>query len=219
MKQLHKKMDIDLLIFDLDGTLIDSRQDITNSVNYTREKFNLSELSLRQVMDFVGDGAQKLLERSLTDTTQAKIVIALDIFKKHYQEHMIDNTVLYPGVNETLTHFSTKKKVIISNKPAAFTQQIVDRLFPGKFNMVFGGDSLRTQKPSPEPILKAVEEMSVPLTKTAIIGDGSPDIVSGKAAGITTCAVTYGFRSKDYLMQYEPDYCIDSFPKLREVFV
>lgn len=218
MKQLHKKK-IDLLIFDLDGTLVDSRRDITNSVNYTLEKFNLPELSLAEVMEFVGDGAQKLIERSFPGATPEKFETALDIFKKHYQEHIFDNTVLYPGVDETLAHFSTKKKVILSNKPVVFTQQIADRLLPGQFDLVLGGDSFSARKPSPKPILKVLEEMNVPVTQTAIVGDGSPDILSGKAADIITCAVTYGFRTKKFLMQYEPDYCIDSFLQLKEIFI
>ncbi len=218
MKQLHEESQIDLLIFDLDGTLIDSRRDIANSVNHTLAKFNLPELSLDKVVEFIGDGAQKLIERSFPDITLEKLETALDIFKKHYQEHIFDNTVLYPGVDETLAHFSTKKKAIISNKPVVFTQQIIEHLFHGRFDLVLGGDSLPVRKPNPEPILKVLEEMNMPANQAAIVGDGSPDILSGKAAGITTCAVTYGFRTKEFLLQYEPDYCIDSFSKLKEIF-
>ena len=218
MQQVHAKREIGLLIFDLDGTLIDSRQDLANSVNLVRRNFNLPEFSLNEVMEYVGDGAQKLIQRAFPNKSQEGLDKALNIFKAHYQKHIFDNTVLYPGVSETLSYFKNKKKAIISNKPVLFTQQIAEQLFPGIFDLVLGGDSLPEKKPSPEPILNVLTTLNISEKEAVIVGDGSPDIESGKAAGISTCAVTYGFRTKTFLMRYEPEYCIDSFQELKDVF-
>ncbi len=210
---------VDLLIFDLDGTLVDTRQDLTNAVNYARKKLELQPFEVAEVMQYVGEGARNLLERTLPPSHRDQLENALDFFRQHYREHLLDFSTLYPGVREILMHFQSKQMAVISNKPAEFTRAIlagpkVDKFF----KLVLGGDSLPIMKPSPEPILHVLSELNVQPDRALIIGDGATDIQAGKLAGIFTCAVTYGFRSRETLEIAHPDFLIDLILELKDIF-
>lgn len=210
---------LDLLIFDLDGTLVDTRQDLTNSVNYTRSRYGLPPLTLAQVMQQVGDGMRKLLERSLPDAGPEEIKQAIATFREHYGEHLLDHSQLYPGVEETLQHFRSKKLAVLSNKPEEFTRTMVDKLGIGQFcQAVLGGDSVGALKPSPEPILYLLEHLEADPDRCIMIGDGPTDIEAGRVAGAWTCAVTYGFRTRDVLLACDPDFLIEDIAELKNLF-
>jgi len=209
---------LDLLIFDLDGTLVDTKQDLTNSVNHTRSEYDLPPLTLAQVMQQVGDGIRKLLERSLPDSGPEEIKQAIATFRKHYGEHLLDHSQLYPGVEETLQHFRGKKLAVLSNKPEEFTHTVVEQLGIGQFvQAVLGGDSVGALKPSPEPILHILRTLDVHPDKCIMIGDGPTDIESGRSAGTWTCGVTYGFRPRDVLSSCDPDLLIDDLAELKNL--
>lgn len=214
------RLPVDLLIFDLDGTLVDTRQDLTNSVNFVRQNFGLPELPLVEVVRYVGDGVHKLMERTLQSNDPNLIEEARRIFARHYREHCLDFSALYDGVLDVLHHFREKKMAVISNKPDEFTLAILKGLGVGHyFKIILGGDSQPELKPSPAPILHILEKLGVPSEKAVIIGDGATDIESGKRAGIHTCAVTYGYRSREILTQSQPELMIDHLSQLKNILV
>ncbi len=210
---------IDLLIFDLDGTLVDTRQDLTNSVNFVRAQFGERPLELTEVMRFVGDGLHKLMERTLPTQGSPRIDEAIKIFRDHYREHCLDFSTLYDGAHEILDHFREKKMAVISNKPDEFTLAILKGLgIEHYFKIILGGDSQPQLKPSPAPILHILKKLDVPPARAVIIGDGTTDIESGKRAGIHTCAVTYGYRSREALAAVVPEFLIDRLQRLKDIF-
>lgn len=210
---------IDLLIFDLDGTLVDTRRDIANSVNFARNQLGLPSLELTKVMQYVGDGLQKLLERSIPEEQWDKIDEAILLFRNHYRDHLLDFSSFYPGIDDVLHHFLDKKMAVVSNKPVAFTRSILEGLgIENGFDCVIGGDSLPSMKPNPEPILTVLNRLSVNPEAAVMIGDSPSDIKAGHSAGTLTCAVTYGYRSKELLEESRPDFLIDDSRELKYIF-
>ncbi len=210
---------VDLLIFDLDGTLVDTRRDLANSVNHTRQAYGLPELGLAEVMQYVGDGVRKLLERSLPNATPERVDAALATFREHYGAHLLDHSTLYPGAREVLQHFADKKKAVLSNKPEGFTRTILSGLgIADAFDLVLGGDSLPVLKPDPAAIHHILTTLGALPEKSVMVGDSPNDIKAGRAAGVLTCAVTYGYRDREELQAEGPDYLIDDLRELTGVF-
>lgn len=206
---------IKLLIFDLDGTLVDTQDDLASSVNFALRSLSLPELEVAGVMRLVGDGMRKLLQRALPRSRQNDIDDAIALFRQHYAENLLVATRFYPGALEVLDHFSARGLAVISNKPEAFTRTILEGLVVAeRFGAILGGDSLPTLKPSPEPILHVMSQLGVQPEQTLMIGDSPSDIVAGKAAGAFTCAVTYGYRAEALLSDAEPDLMIDRLVEL-----
>lgn len=210
---------IDLLIFDLDGTLVDTRRDLANSVNFALNALNLPALQIEEVMSYVGDGLKKLLDRSLPKDGLENIGEVIDIFREHYREHCLDFSGFYPDVVNILNYFQDKKMTVVSNKPEEFTRLILEGLrIADFFEIILGGDSLPLMKPDPGPILHILDKLNASNEKTAIVGDGTTDIEAGKAANILTCAVTYGLKEKEVLLKMEPDFMIDDIVELKKIF-
>jgi len=210
---------IDLLIFDLDGTLVDTRRDLANSVNFALNALKLPALQIEEVMSYVGDGLKKLLDRSLPKDGLENIGEVIDIFREHYREHCLDFSGFYPDVVNILNYFQDKKMTVVSNKPEEFTRLILEGLrIADFFEIILGGDSLPLMKPDPGPILHILDKLNASNEKTAIVGDGTTDIEAGKAANILTCAVTYGLKEKEVLLKMEPDFMIDDIVELKRIF-
>ena len=210
---------IDLLIFDLDGTLVDTRRDLANSVNFALNALKLPALQIEEVMSYVGDGLKKLLDRSLPKDGLENIGEVIDIFREHYREHCLDFSGFYPDVVNILNYFQDKKMTVVSNKPEEFTRLILEGLrIADFFEIILGGDSLPLMKPDPGPILHILDKLNASNEKTAIVGDGTTDIEAGKAANILTCAVTYGLKEKKVLLKMEPDFMIDDIVELKKIF-
>ncbi|MFQ5677352.1 MAG: HAD family hydrolase [bacterium] len=211
---------VDLLIFDLDGTLVDTRMDLANAVNYARDALDLPSLAPDEVVSYVGDGLRTLVERSLPNERRDEVDQGIEHFQRYYRSHLLDNSRLYPGVREILAHFSGKKMTIVSNKPEEFTRSILIGLNVDRyFQMILGGDSLPVKKPAPEPILQTLARLESSSDKTVVVGDSTTDILAGKGAATYTCVVTYGFKNPDLLLAAEPDFVVDSILELRNIFV
>jgi len=186
-------MGFDLLIFDLDGTLIDTREDITRAVNEMLEYYNLPRKKTREVISFVGDGIYKLVERCVIEK-KIDIDKAVGLFKEFYRKHMLDTTKPYPGIPEILAELKNKTKAVLTNKAFSFSKAILDGLnLTPHFNIIVGGDTLQVKKPNPDGIEYILEKTSIEKSKAVMIGDGKNDILSAKKVGIASIYVNYGF--------------------------
>jgi phosphoglycolate phosphatase len=213
-----------LFLFDLDGTLIDSRADITAALNLTLIRMSLSPLNESLVAAFVGNGVQKLVERALRETAGSQpedflIQQGIALFKDEYGNHLLDRTCLYPGVKEGLEHISWAGFAIVSNKPEKFSRHILDGLgLGGRFRPILGEDSTQTRKPDPTALLKAMDYHRASPSETVMVGDSVVDIEAGKAAGVITCGISGGFRPKEELEAAGCDLMIGNLLELARYF-
>jgi phosphoglycolate phosphatase len=216
---------MDALLFDVDGTLVDTREDLAASANVLREQFGLPRVTTAEVVGWVGDGAQVLVARALGRPEQGahedpRVAEGLALFRDHYTGHMLERTQPYPGTLEGVRRLreTGRKLAVVSNKPRAMCVQILDALgFQGAFSLVLGGDSLPRKKPDPAPLLHALESLDVPPERALMVGDGAQDMRAGRAAGCATAAALWGFRSRAELEPTRPDYWLDSFAGLEEL--
>lgn len=216
---------IKLLIFDLDGTLVDSRLDLIHSVNAMLEHFHRAELPGEVIASYIGDGAPMLVRRALGDPDDERVVQeALEYFLAYYRVHKLDHTRVYDGVKEALEVIRDSPKgqdrrmAVLSNKPVNPSRAIVDALGLGDFFIrVYGGNSFHTKKPDPLGAKTLLQETGLMPDETVIIGDSSIDIITGRNAGLWTCGVTYGFAPRT-LDDAPPDMLLDSPQELAKVF-
>jgi len=206
---------IQLLIFDLDGTLIDSKLDLALSVNATRAQMGLDPLPHEIVATYVGHGVANLIRRSLGEyATEESMQQALDFFLAHYREHMLDNTVTYPGVREALEELQPRPMAVLTNKPVRFSQLILEGLGMARyFRYVYGGNSFAQKKPDPVGVVKLMTDLKVSPCATILIGDSDTDVLTGRNAGVWTCGVTYGFGAHT-LQDMPPDFLINDLREL-----
>ena len=213
-----------LFLFDLDGTLIDSRADIAYSLNLALARMGLPSLSESKIGDFVGDGVPMLLERALREITGQNPADALTqqgiaVFREEYGYHLLDKTYLCPHVEEALDRLSWAKFAVITNKPESFSRRILEGLgVAERFRAILGGDSVRNRKPHPEALLKAMEMCGALPSETAMVGDSAVDIQAGKSAGTATCAVLGGYRSEEELRATGCDFIIKDLLELASCF-
>ncbi len=206
---------VDLIIWDLDGTLIDSSEDIANGGNFMLKTLGLKEKSRAEIAECVGKGVQNLVLGLLGKEHEDKFDQALKILKKRYSEHLLDHTKLYPGILDTLEHFKNKKQAVITNKPEGFSRTILKGLGIEKyFSILIGGDTVRTKKPSPEGVFKVLADLKIPAERAVLIGDSSIDIETARNAKIPICAVTYGFGKLEEIRSSKPDFLIDKISLL-----
>ena len=210
---------IDLMIFDLDGTLVNSGEDIVTSVNLTLKALDISTKKSEEILGFVGDGFQKLIERSLGKDFQHLFNDAIGIFSAYYAEHMLDTTSLCDSVIEIMKHFHDKKKVIITNKRKYFTLEITEALGISKyFDEIIGSDSTEYKKPDQRLLLPLLEKFSAKYTDTVVIGDGINDILLARNAGVLSCALLNGLTGRDILLTLYPDYACEGLSELITLF-
>jgi phosphoglycolate phosphatase len=217
---------IKLVIFDLDGTLIDSRLDLVHSVNAALRHINRPELPDDVIASYVGDGAPVLIQRALGPEAvdEALIRKGLEFFLSYYREHKLDHTTVYPGIQEALAAIQNsgngvpRKMAVLSNKPVNPSRAIVEALGLGRyFTQVYGGNSFVTKKPDPEGALRLVSESGVRPEQAAIVGDSHVDIRTGRNAGLWTVAVKYGFAPHTLEVE-SPDIEVDTPQELSKVF-
>ena len=208
-----------LLIFDLDGTLIDSRLDLANAVNATRAHMGMTPLDNERVYSYVGNGAPVLIRRAMREqATEAELQEALEFFLEFYRDHCLDNTVLYPGVREALYRLSTagNKMAVLTNKPVRMSRHIVEGLGVGNcFFQVYGGNSFEFKKPNPVGIEALMREAGVERAQTMMVGDSYVDVQTARNAQVQCCGVTYGFQPES-LNDPAPDLLVDRLEQLAD---
>ena len=210
---------MDLLIFDLDGTLVDTKLDLAQAVNATRRHMGMAPLENERVYSYVGHGAPSLIRQALGDqASESEVEEALEFFLEFYREHYLDYTTLYPGVKESLDRLRAagKRMAVLTNKPVRISQLIVDGLgVHDHFFQVYGGNSFDLKKPDPVGVHTLMLETGIPADRTLMIGDSSVDIQTARNAGIASCGVTYGFQPET-LADPAPDRLVDRMEELAD---
>jgi len=210
---------MDLVIFDLDGTLIDSSRDLANAVNATRAHLGLAPIEHETVYSYVGNGAPVLIRKALgPEYRDDDVQRALEYFLAYYREHMLDNTVLYPGVREVLDRLRDAgiTMAVLTNKPVRFSQAIVDGLgLSSHFLRVYGGNSFEQKKPNPVGIETLMDEAGAAREGTVMVGDSSVDVQTARNARVTAAGVTWGFQPETFT-EWPPDFLVETAGELAE---
>jgi phosphoglycolate phosphatase len=229
MIQFRRRFDshrIRLLVFDLDGTLIDSRLDLIHSINAMLHHIGRPPLDGELIASYVGDGAPALVRRALGNTDDEALQrTALEYFLGYYRIHKLDHTTVYAGIPETLARLAETSNggrrlmAVLSNKPVNPSRDILRALGLGDFFIqVYGGKSFTTKKPDPLGVQTILHETGVAAAEALMIGDSSIDVHTGQNAGLWTCGVTYGF-SPHSLNEVPPDVLIESPCELTELLL
>jgi phosphoglycolate phosphatase len=207
-----------LIIFDLDGTLADSKKDLCASVNYVREHFGMDRIGEAAIAAMIGDGAEALIERALGDgASTVGVRQGLELFLGYYRDHMLDETRLYAGVRETLGALADCELAVLTNKPYRFSCRMLDGLgIYDFFSAVYGGNSLPVKKPDPLGVHRILADTGARPEVTWMVGDSSVDVLTGSRAGVRTCGVTYGYDAQSF-RDNPPDFLIDQFQALEGV--
>ena len=217
------------ILFDLDGTLIDSAPDLARSVNYMLRSINHNEFSEEIIDSWVGNGAQTLVKRALSGSKTVDENIDNDLFEKslsifleYYKNNLCVKTTPYPNVKTTLETLKNNgyKLAIITNKPFDFIEPILKQLeLDNLFELSIGGDSLSEKKPSPLPLQHMCEKFNIKPRNTLMIGDSKNDILAAKAAHIQSVAVSYGYNYGEDIRVYNPDDIVDDFADILGVLL
>ncbi len=208
---------IDLIIFDLDGTLVDSKEAIAKGINFVLRELGLQEKDISAISSYIGTGVDDLISKSLGRAKENYFEKTKSLFE-NYRQHSPDNSRLYPGVKETLEYFKNKRKSIVTNRKYEFALPTLKNLgIYDYFEDILGADDIACKKPSSCPLDRAITKFNIHKEKTIIVGDMDIDILAGKSAGILTCAVTYGIGRREDILKANPDYIIDDLRKLKEI--
>jgi phosphoglycolate phosphatase len=187
------------IIFDLDGTLIDSKLDLIHSVNAMLDEMKRPQLAAETISGYIGHGAPQLVARALGGTaTEEELKHALQFFLGYYEEHKMDNTRAYPGVAETLAQLNHMLMAVLTNKPERISVRILNSLgLANYFRLIYGGNSFESKKPDPFGAKKILQELGVAARETLIVGDSEVDVQTARNAGTQAAAVNYGFGVHD----------------------
>jgi phosphoglycolate phosphatase len=213
--QITRFSEVRALIFDLDGTLIDSKLDLALSVNATLEELGRDPLPHEQIFSYVGQGAPALIARALgSAASEEECSRGLEFFIKYYSAHKLDNTALYPGVRETLDALMGMPMAVYTNKPVRVSRSIIQELgVAGHFRSVYGGNSFERKKPDPMGVESILSEFGAAPEQVMVVGDSEVDVQTARNSGTWVCGVTYGFGSH-YFTKYPPDLVVDTLTEL-----
>lgn len=215
---------VELVLFDLDGTLIDSVPSLAQAVDTMLQQLGRAAAGVSKVRQWVGNGAQTLVERALSDSRQIDPELdqalrqqALALFMEAYSECADHGALLYPGVRDCLEALRQRsvELAIITNKPARFLPSLLASLALDQyFGKVIGGDSLNQKKPHPLPLLHCLDHFGVAASRALMVGDSAADVSAARAAGVSMAAVSYGYSYPQPVAAYQPDWLVDCVTEL-----
>ncbi len=204
-----------LIVYDLDGTLVDTRQDIIDGVNAMLIKMGKEKLPDKEIESYVGSGLRSLMSRALKEEDDKKVQKAGKFFMKYYGKNMLENSILYPGALETLKYFKDRKQAVLTNKPSPFAEDMLQGLKVSHyFVKVIAGGPGKRHKPDPFTFTEMMHETGVSREETLFIGDSAVDWETGKNAGVKTILMSHGFSSANELELLSPDALVHSFGEL-----
>jgi phosphoglycolate phosphatase len=211
--------ELDLMIFDFDGTLVTTGTDLAQSINYTLDTLKLEKKPEEEIISFVGDGIGTLIQRALGQDNVKYQEEAMGIFADYYGKHLMDNAGLYPHVEEVLKNFDNKTKIILTNKSYDFTLMIARKLNIEKyFAEIVGIDSTPFAKPDRRIIDYLLDKYRAAKEKTLITGDGRNDILVAKNSGILSCAYLNGLGGRKDLLNLNADYYCEDLLEIKSLF-
>ncbi|MEJ2671354.1 MAG: HAD-IA family hydrolase [Deltaproteobacteria bacterium] len=209
---MTEKLAVNLIVFDLDGTLADTLPDLTAAANYACRRLGLPEHPPEAVRGMIGGGERKLIERLVGPDHQNLVEECLKLYLEHYSRHNGDLTRVYPGVVETLERLAGKRLAVLSNKLWRLTQQTLEALGLARFFVaVRGGGANLPLKPAPDQVLALIADMGMKPGRSLMVGDKPADVMAGRAAGAFTAAVTYGYGDLEALQAESPDFLLQRF--------
>ena len=210
-------------IFDLDGTLLNTLDDLANACNYALNKFSFPTHNVEEYKKFIGNGIYKLVERALPNNKKDKETVekVLKTFSDYYNEHMIDMTKPYDGIVDILDELRAKgiKLAVVSNKKHEFTIEIVKKYFGDRFDIVFGHRENYKEKPDPTSVLEVIEKLNILKSECIYIGDSNVDILTAKNAGVKSVGVSWGFRDREELANEGANYLADNNIELLNIIL
>ncbi|MGE5381549.1 MAG: HAD family hydrolase [Methylocystaceae bacterium] len=208
----------DLFIFDFDGVIVNSGEDIVDAIQYTLALLNQPEQTSSQILAHIGHGVERMIRNVFAGVDEETIVAAIKIYRQYYLAHAVIKTRLYGQVGETLAvikHDLHKKTAIVTSKPEELTRTILIGLKVSEyFDLVIGPESVKYMKPDPEGINKVLDYFGMAGNQAVMVGDMHTDIEAGKGAGVYTCGVTYGYGDQQELMASAPDLMIQGMGEL-----
>ncbi len=214
-EQRARFSEVRALIFDLDGTLIDSKLDLALAVNAVLAEMDREPLPHEQIFGYIGQGAPSLIARALGDgATEEECRWGLEFFIQYYSLHKLDNTAPYPGVRETLDALSGMPMAVLTNKPVGASRGILQGLgLARNFRIIYGGNSFERKKPDPMGIETILREFAAAPAQVMVVGDSEIDVQTARNAGTWICGVTYGFGSHRF-DEFPPDLIVDNLTEL-----
>jgi len=211
---------VDLMVFDLDGTLVMSGEDLIAAVNHTLQALGLPALAPETVRGFIGDGVEILVSRALGPHSDECLERAMEVFSAHYTEHLLDHTTLYPDVLTVLDHFHDKKKVILTNKTQRYAVRVAEGLgIASRFLEIVGGGQAPYSKPDPRLLQIVMEKWGAQPARTVVIGDGVNDILLARRAGALSCAFLGGLTGGDILLSLAPDRTCENLMEIKAFYI
>jgi phosphoglycolate phosphatase len=215
-KKNHKK-EVDLFLFDLDGTLSDSKKDLAAAINHTLKSFGFRELSEERIVSLIGKGVSHLLSRFSANDGKNTFE-TFRVYLEHLDTHLMDTTKPFPGVIETLAAI-TKKKAVVTNKLKSMADRVVQGMgIADHIDLVVGADTAGSMKPNPDSINFALREFGADPSRTVMVGDTPDDIKAARAAGVIPCGVTYGFGTRKDLADAGAEIIIEDISELPSYF-
>lgn len=204
-----------IVIFDLDGTLLNTLEDLTDSTNFALKNFNYPVKTIEQVCNYVGNGVAKLIERAIPDgRNNSDFEKCLDLFKRNYSENMYNKTAPYPGIIDMLSELRSAgcKIAVVSNKFDAAVKELCEKYFPNLIDVAIGENESAgiKKKPAPDTVLKAVCELGASINECIYVGDSDVDIMTAKNSKMPCISVTWGFRSIDFLKKSGANIIVNS---------
>lgn len=211
-----------LVIFDLDGTVLDTLADLCDSVNFALKTHNLPERSIEEVRTFVGNGIRRLIDLAVPTGTDAHLADSVfNAFRLHYKDHSCDKTGPYDGINDLL--LSLKKKgmltAVVSNKADFAVKELVERYFPGMFSYFAGEKDGIPRKPAPDMVINAISSLNVSPDEAVYIGDSEVDVMTARNTGIESIIVTWGFRDEKTLLEAGAKTLADNVDSLKNLIL